>query len=79
MTRNLNGRIEVLTPVLDADIRVNILAQIVKPQLKDNTNAWVQQSDGSYKRLSPKKGEVLYCSQDEIGRHLRLMAKHAVR
>ena len=79
MTRNLNGRIEVLTPVLDADIRANILSQIVKPQLKDNTNAWVQQSDGSYKRLSPKKGEAPYCSQDEIGRHLRLMAKHTVR
>ena len=75
MTRNLNGRIEVLTPVLDADIRANILTQIIEPQLKDNIHAWVQASDGSYRKLSPNAGEAAYSSQDEIGRHLRLMTR----
>ena len=75
MTRNLNGRIEVLTPVLDADIRANILTQIIEPQLKDNIHAWVQASDGSYRKLSPSAGETAYSSQDEIGRHLKLMAR----
>ena len=77
MTRNLNGRIEVLTPILDADIRANILSQIVKPQLADNLHAWVLASDGSYKKLTPKAGEAPYDSQDEIGRHLKLMVRGA--
>ena len=75
MTRNLNGRIEVLTTVLADDIRANILTQIIEPQLKDNIHAWVQASDGSYRKLSPNAGEAAYSSQDEIGRHLRLMAR----
>ena len=79
MMRNLNGRIEVLTPILDADIRANILNQIVKPQLSDNIHAWVQLSDGSYKKLSPKAGEAVCSSQDEIGRHLKLMARNTAK
>lgn len=79
MTRNLNGRIEVLAPVLDADIRANILSQIIEAQLADNVHAWIQASDGSYKKLKPKAGEAVYDSQDEISRHLKLMARNSAK
>lgn len=75
MSRNLNGRIEVLTPVLDDDIRHNILTQIVKPQLKDNVNAWLLLSDGTYKKSRPKGGEAAYASQSAIRQKLNLLKK----
>lgn len=75
MTRNLNGRIEVLTPVLEEHLRRNIMEQIVLPQLKDNVHAWIEHADGSYTKMTPKKGEKVYDSQEEIARDLNLMKK----
>ena len=73
MPRNLNGRIEVLTPVLDEALRSNILNQIVAVQLADNIHAWMLNSDGSYTKLSPKAGEKVIDSQSEIRRKLNLL------
>ena len=73
MPRNLNGRIEVLAPVTDSDLRANILDQIIRPQLNDNIHAWVLQSDGSYVKLQPKSGEAIYNSQEEITKVLNLV------
>ena len=73
MPRNLNGRIEVLAPVTDSDLRANILDQIIRPQLNDNIHAWVLQSDGSYVKLQPKAGEAIYNSQEEITKVLNLV------
>lgn len=75
MTRNLNGRIEVLTPLLQENLRNNVMNQIVIPQLKDNIHAWVMNSDGSYTKLQPKKDETVYDSQEEIAKKLNLMKK----
>ena len=72
MTRNLSGRIEVLTPILDPTLRTNVMKQIIEPQLKDNIHAWVLLADGSYKKLSPAKGQKIYDSQEEIAKHLNL-------
>lgn len=77
MPRNLNGRIEVLAPVTDSDLRANILDQIIRPQLNDNIHAWVLQSDGSYVKLQPKVGEAIYNSQEEITKVLNLMKTRA--
>ncbi len=77
MPRNLNGRIEVLAPVTDSDLRANILDQIIRPQLNDNIHAWVLQSDGSYVKLQPKAGEAIYNSQEEITKVLNLMKTRA--
>lgn len=77
MPRNLNGRIEVLAPVTDSDLRANILDQIIRPQLNDNIHAWVLQSDGSYVKLQPKAGEEIYNSQEEITKVLNLMKTRA--
>ena len=75
ITRNLNGRIEVLTPLLQENLRNNVMNQIVIPQLKDNIHAWVMNSDGSYTKLQPKKDETVYDSQEEIAKKLNLMKK----
>ena len=75
MPRNLNGRIEVLAPVTDPDIRANVLDQIVRPQLADNIHAWELQADGSYVKQHPAEGEAVYDSQEEIGRVLNLMKR----
>ena len=72
---NLNGRIEVLAPVTDPDIRANVLEQIVRPQLADNIHAWELRADGSYVKQHPQAGEAVYDSQEEIGRILNLMKR----
>lgn len=73
MTRNLSGRIEVLTPILEERLRRNVMNQIVQPQLHDNIHAWVMHSDGSYTKLKPKNGESVYDSQEEIAKVLNLL------
>ena len=70
-----NGRIEVLTPLLQENLCNNVMNQIVIPQLKDNIHAWVMNSDGSYTKLQPKKDETVYDSQEEIAKKLNLMKK----
>ena len=56
MPRNLDHRIEVVMPVEDTQVR-NELESIFKALLADNSQAWELQSDGTWKRVSPKKSE----------------------
>ena len=68
MPRNLDGRIEVLTPVLDKNICDRIKATL-DLQLADNVQSWELLSDGSYKRLSvPKNGKAVD-SQSVLAKH----------
>ena len=75
MTRNLNGRIEVLAPVLDKKLMENILKQIVYPQLADNTHAWELLSDGGYKKVVRKAGDPAMDSQSHIKKVLNLLKR----
>jgi polyphosphate kinase len=52
MERNLYNRIEIMFPILDENCRKRIKQEIFKNYLKDNTNAWEMQADGSYKPIS---------------------------
>jgi polyphosphate kinase len=56
MPRNFLRRIEVMFPVLEKKNKEKI-DKILRLQLADNTGARILQTDGSYKRLQPKKGE----------------------
>jgi polyphosphate kinase len=56
MPRNLDHRIEVVTPVEDTQVR-NELDSTFKALLADNCQAWELQADGSWKRVRPKKSE----------------------
>lgn len=49
MERNLYHRIEIMFPILDETCQKRIKQEIIKNYLKDNTNTWEMQSDGSYK------------------------------
>ncbi len=54
MRRNLHGRVEVVTPVLDRSLKRKLF-EILEIALSDYQSAWEQQSDGTYeKRKSPK-------------------------
>jgi polyphosphate kinase len=57
MPRNIDRRVEVLFPVQDKEMIVQIRDDILNYYAKDNIKARRMQSDGSYIRLKPQKGE----------------------
>jgi polyphosphate kinase len=65
MPRNFLRRIEVMFPILEKKNRDKI-QKILKIQLSDNTSARVLQSDGSYIRLIPQKGESAINAQIDM-------------
>ncbi len=56
MARNLDHRIEVVTPVEAGHVRTEI-ESIFKALLADNSQAWELGPDGSWERVHPEKGE----------------------
>ena len=56
MPRNLDLRVEVVTPVDDADL-VARLEQVLDVMLRDNVQAWELDEDGTWQRRQPGKGE----------------------
>ena len=55
MARNLDRRVEVITPIDDPDIS-NDLQEILGIMLADNRQAWDMQPDGSYHQRRPQPG-----------------------
>lgn len=55
MTRNLDRRVEVITPIEDPEISKD-LQEILGIMLSDNRQAWDMQSDGSYQQRRPQAG-----------------------
>lgn len=53
MGRNFFNRIEVCFPLEDKRLRQRVIKESLLNYLSDNTQAWVLQSDGSYKRQTP--------------------------
>ena len=53
MTRNLHYRVEVCFPIEEKRTSDTVIKYGLLSYLSDNTQAWVLQSDGSYKRLKP--------------------------
>ncbi len=56
MPRNFFGRIEILFPVEDGNLRDRVISELLAFPLADNTKARMLQSDGTYRQLSPKRG-----------------------
>ncbi|MGA8853207.1 MAG: polyphosphate kinase 1 [Christiangramia sp.] len=74
MNRNLDRRIEVISPVLDEDIKQEF-KDILDIQLNDNVKARVQDAEESNKYVKRKEGEKEIRSQYEIYEYLK--KKHA--
>jgi polyphosphate kinase len=65
MTRNLDRRVEVITPIEDPEIS-NDLQEILGIMLSDNRQAWDMQSDGSYKQRCPQIGTEAQSTQQTL-------------
>jgi len=56
MPRNLDSRVELVTPVEDEVLQAELL-DVLERCLADTTNAWDLRSDGDWTRLQPGDGE----------------------
>ncbi|HSU52561.1 MAG TPA: polyphosphate kinase 1 [Candidatus Dormibacteraeota bacterium] len=66
MQRNFFRRIELAFPVEDGVLRERLIREVLSTSLADNTKARVLQRDGSYRCLSPRRGEKSIRSQGEF-------------
>ena len=65
MSRNLDRRVEAVTPVEDPSLRGR-LERLLELYLKDNRGAWDMQSDGSFIQRQPEDGEDVRNSQVQL-------------
>ena len=63
MTRNLNRRVEVVTPILDANLKRYLKDVVLGTYLRDNVKARILNSDGAYERVPTAPGEAPFNSQ----------------
>ncbi len=54
MNRSFDRRVEVLTPIIDPEIKSYLKKEVLGSYLKDQVNARVLLHDGTYKRVSPR-------------------------
>ena len=72
MPRNLDSRVELVTPVEDPELRAEML-DVLERCFADNANAWELGADGSWTRLAAAPPESRRSVQEE------LRARHAAR
>ncbi len=68
MSRNLDRRIEVLTPIEKPELVKYLRDDVLSAYLLDNTNAWVLHPDGHYSRRAPGK-DAAFSVQSHFMKH----------
>ena len=63
MARNLDRRVEVVTPVLDPQLKKYLKDTVLDAYLRDNVKARVMNSDGTYEMPPMAAGEQPFNSQ----------------
>jgi len=66
MNRNLFRRVEVAFPVLDKSLKKRVLAEGLTPYLRDNTSAWLLDSEGHYHQRKPRARQTPYNAQQVL-------------
>ena len=66
MYRNLSRRVEMLTPIKDAQLRAVLKDTVLGAYLKDNLNARELRADGTYMRVKPAEGDKRFDCQLEF-------------
>jgi polyphosphate kinase len=70
MRRNLDRRVETITPVEDIEIKRE-LREILDVYDDDNSSAWDCGPDGAYVRRRPKEGEPRWAAQSRFIRRAK--------
>jgi len=66
MYRNMSRRVEVLTPIKDAQLKTFLKDKLLHAYLKDNVNTRELRSDGTYTRVKIPEGEKRFDCQLEF-------------
>jgi len=53
MPRNFDWRVEIMVPIENPTVHQQIMGQIMTANLKDESQSWILQADGKYKRAKP--------------------------
>ncbi|BCD59662.1 MULTISPECIES: RNA degradosome polyphosphate kinase [unclassified Nitratiruptor] len=72
MPRNLERRIELMSPIFDQDIAERLI-EILNIQLKDNVKARILQSDGNYIKKTPEPNKPPIDSQRLMEEYAKLL------
>lgn len=70
MPRNLNNRVELMTPILEPAHKKRLRA-ILKVYRRDNMRAWIMQADGSYVRVTNDGREKPLAAQNYLSTDMR--------
>lgn len=66
MARNLFRRIEVACPILDPALKKRIITEGLKYYMRDNTNSWELQSNGTYRQRKHRRRKTAFGAQQYL-------------